>query len=53
MDNEIFGKMRNLTKEESESLYKHLESISKPTGIDLFDENTWGNSIKLFDIEGE
>ena len=33
----LFGDMRNLTKEEQESLYNSLDRISEPTGITLFD----------------
>lgn len=51
--NEMFGEMRNLTKEESEMLYKYLQEISEPTGVDLFDKKTWVNSVKLFNTEGE
>ena len=38
--------MRNLTKEEAESLYKELEKMSTPTGVNLFEESTWNNSEK-------
>lgn len=49
---ELFGEMRNLTKEESEALYKALDEMSVPTGINLFDESTWNNSEKIFDFIG-
>ena len=50
---ELFGEMRNLTKEEAESLYKGLEKMSTPTGVNLFEESTWNNSEKIFDFIGE
>lgn len=31
------SEMRNLTPEERESINKYIESISKPTGINIFD----------------
>ena len=34
---ELFGEMRNLTKEEQEAYSKGLDEISEDTGINLFD----------------
>ena len=34
---ELFGEMRDLTKEERESYRKYIESISIPTGINIWD----------------
>lgn len=34
---DIISEMRNLTPEERESQNKHIKSISKPTGINIFD----------------
>lgn len=34
---EIFGEMRNFTKEEAEAYSKMLKKISKPTGKNFFD----------------
>lgn len=33
----IVERMRNPTEEEKESVNKYLESISKPTGVNIFD----------------
>ena len=32
-----FGKMRNATKEEQESVYRYIRSISQDTGENFFD----------------
>lgn len=42
----LFGDMRNLTKEEQESLYNSLDRISEPTGITLFDIEP-RNTVKI------
>jgi len=34
---DLFGEMRSATKEENENLNKYLQSISKPTGVNIFD----------------
>lgn len=34
---ELFGKMRGATPEEQKSINKYVDSISEPTGINLFD----------------
>ena len=35
---DLVNSMRNPTEEEMESVNKHIESISKPTGVNIFDE---------------
>lgn len=34
---ELFGEMRNLTKEEREDYNNYIQSISIPTGINVWD----------------
>lgn len=34
--NDLFGEVRHLTEKENEAYLKGLESISEPTGIELF-----------------
>ncbi len=34
---ELFGEMRDLTKEEYEQYKKYIESISEPTGINIWE----------------
>lgn len=34
---ELFGEMRDLTKEERESYNNYIESISEPTGINIWE----------------
>lgn len=49
---ELFGEMRDATKEECLSIENHIKSISKPTGItfdDLMDEESKINKTnKIF-----
>lgn len=33
----LFGEMRSATKEENESVKNYIKSISKPTGVNIFD----------------
>lgn len=35
--NSLFGEMRDITPEESKSVSDYISSISKPTGINIFD----------------
>lgn len=43
--------MREATKEENEAVDKYIQSISKPTGINLFDNSTIAERLERF-IEG-
>lgn len=42
--------MREATKEEHESVNKYIQSISKPTGVNLFDNSTI--ALRLADLTG-
>lgn len=35
--NSLFGEMRDMTPEESKSVSDYMSSISKPTGVNIFD----------------
>ena len=43
--------MREATKEENEAVNKYIQSISKPTGVNLFDNSTIVERLERF-IEG-
>lgn len=50
--------MREATKEERESVHKYVESISKPTGVNFYDNQSLFEKLKnilmdYFDINGD